>query len=595
MSNKNSNKAVDSKLIQRLYTFIRPFIAWVILALSLTVAIAFLGPYRPLLIQRALDDFVAVGNMEGLTAIMGLIIGTLFAESLLTVANVYLMNWIGQGTLFSIRNAVYAKLLSLHVQYFDKNPIGRLVTRTTNDIEAVDELVSTGVVNLLGDVLRIVFILFFMFSLDVKLTLWSLSTIPVLIWVTNVFKSKVRVSFLNVRDQVARLNSFIQEHIQGMSIVQLFNRENKEYDRFKAINEEHKKAHVKTIYYFSIFWPIVEILSTTGMALVIWFGGASVIVDGLTFGVLVAFIQYVRQFFQPIRDISEKFNTLQSALAATERIVDVLDTKNEITSPENPIQLTEIKGEIEFKNVWFRYLSTKVDSPYILKDISFSVEAGKMVAFVGATGAGKTSIINLISRFYDIQKGEICLDGVSIKNLNLDQLRSSIALVLQDNALFSGSIHDNITLGRSDISREEVISTSKLLGAHQFISNLSDAYDTVLNERGASLSMGQRQIICLIRAMVFNPRILILDEATSNIDSETEHLITKALEVVMKGRTSIVIAHRLSTILHADKIMVMHKGELRETGSHKELIELEDGLYRKLYELQYKDQFVKEI
>jgi len=595
MSNKNSNKAVDSKLIQRLYTFIRPFIAWVILALSLTVAIAFLGPYRPLLIQRALDDYVAVGNMEGLTAIMGLIIGTLFAESLLTVANVYLMNWIGQGTLFSIRNAVYAKLLSLHVQYFDKNPIGRLVTRTTNDIEAVDELVSTGVVNLLGDVLRIVFILFFMFSLDVKLTLWSLSTIPVLIWATNVFKSKVRVSFLNVRDQVARLNSFIQEHIQGMSIVQLFNRENKEYDRFKAINEEHKKAHVKTIYYFSIFWPIVEILSTTGMALVIWFGGASVIVDGLTFGVLVAFIQYVRQFFQPIRDISEKFNTLQSALAATERIVDVLDTKNEITSPENPIQLTEIKGEIEFKNVWFRYLSTKVDSPYILKDISFSVEAGKMVAFVGATGAGKTSIINLISRFYDIQKGEICLDGVSIKNLNLDQLRSSIALVLQDNALFSGSIHDNITLGRSDISREEVISTSKLLGAHQFISNLSDAYDTVLNERGASLSMGQRQIICLIRAMVFNPRILILDEATSNIDSETEHLITKALEVVMKGRTSIVIAHRLSTILHADKIMVMHKGELRETGSHKELIELEDGLYRKLYELQYKDQFVKEI
>jgi len=595
MSNKNSNKAVDSKLIQRLYTFIRPFIAWVILALSLTVAIAFLGPYRPLLIQRALDDFVAVGNMEGLTAIMGLIIGTLFAESLLTVANVYLMNWIRQGTLFSIRNAVYAKLLSLHVQYFDKNPIGRLVTRTTNDIEAVDELVSTGVVNLLGDVLRIVFILFFMFSLDVKLTLWSLSTIPVLIWATNVFKSKVRVSFLNVRDQVARLNSFIQEHIQGMSIVQLFNRENKEYDRFKAINEEHKKAHVKTIYYFSIFWPIVEILSTTGMALVIWFGGASVIVDGLTFGVLVAFIQYVRQFFQPIRDISEKFNTLQSALAATERIVDVLDTKNEITSPENPIQLTEIKGEIEFKNVWFRYLSTKVDSPYILKDISFSVEAGKMVAFVGATGAGKTSIINLISRFYDIQKGEICLDGVSIKNLNLDQLRSSIALVLQDNALFSGSIHDNITLGRSDISREEVISTSKLLGAHQFISNLSDAYDTVLNERGASLSMGQRQIICLIRAMVFNPRILILDEATSNIDSETEHLITKALEVVMKGRTSIVIAHRLSTILHADKIMVMHKGELRETGSHKELIELEDGLYRKLYELQYKDQFVKEI
>ena len=589
MSETKKSKAVDSILIRRLYFFIKPYIIWVCVALTLTLSIAFLGPYRPLLIQQAIDNYISVGDLDGLKGMIGLIFIVLISETIFTIFNMYLMNWIGQGTLFRIRNAVFEKIQSLHVNYFDKNPLGRLVTRTTNDIEAIDELVSTGIVNMLGDTFRIVFILYFMFSMDWKLSLYALSMIPILIWATNVFKNKMRNSFLEVRDQVARLNSFIQEHINGISIVQLFNREKKEYQKYSSINEQHRKAHIRTIYYFSIFWPIVEVLSTIGMALVIWFGGASVLVDGLTFGILVAFIQYVRQFFQPIRDISEKFNTLQSALAATERIVNVLDTENKVDASLNPSLENQIQGEIEFENVWFRY---NPSDPDVLKGISFKVKKGEMVAIVGATGAGKTSIINLITRFYDIREGDIKVDGNSIKSLQLNELRSAIALVLQDNALFSGSIYENITLGRKDISKEDVIEAARLVEADKFIDKLPNGLDFVLHERGSSLSMGQRQLICFIRALVYNPKLLILDEATSNIDSETEELVSKALDVVMKGRTSIVIAHRLSTILHADKIIVMHKGEIREMGNHKELVKKEDGLYRKLYELQYRDQMI---
>lgn len=586
MSEKKTTKAADSQLIRRLYFFIKPYRGLVFLAIALTVSIAFLGPYRPLLIQRAIDDYIVVGDMDGLKSIILLITAILLVESLLTVANLYLMNWIGQSTLYRIRTSVFQKIQSLHIQYFDKNPIGRLVTRTTNDVEAIDELVSTGVVNMMGDMLRILFILYFMFIMDWKLTLLSLSMIPILFWATNVFKNKVRVTFLEVRDQVARLNSFIQEHINGMSIVQLFNRQEREYQRFKEINEEHKNAHIKTIYYFAIFWPLVEILSTVGIALVIWFGGASVLVEGLSFGVLVAFIQYVREFFQPIRDISEKFNTLQSAMAATERIVSVLDSETPVKSGTLVFD-DSVKGNISFKHVWFRYSK---EGQYILKDVSFSIPAGKMMAIVGATGAGKTTIINLITRFYDIQKGQICIDDIPINELQLDALRSQIALVLQDNALFSGTILDNITLGRTDISPEKVIEASKLVGAHEFIQKLPGAYLHEIHERGSSLSMGQRQLICFIRALVYDPKIIILDEATSNIDSETEALVTQALNHLMNGRTSIVIAHRLSTILHADSILVMHKGEVREQGTHKQLLAQEDGLYRKLYELQYRDE-----
>jgi len=398
----------------------------------------------------------------------------------------------------------------------------------------------------------------------------------------------MRVAFLEVRDQIARLNSFIQEHISGISVVQLFNRQKRVGESFQYANEEHKKAHVKTIFYFSIFWPIVEVLASVAMALVVWYGGARALSGTVTFGVLLAFIQYVRQFFQPIRGISEKYNTLQSALASSERIFHILDTPSAIVSPEEPVHLDHVRGKIEFKNVWFRY---DKEGSYILQDVSFVANPGELVAFVGATGAGKSTIINLVTRFYDIEKGEILFDGIDIRNLKLEDLRKQFALVLQDNALFSGTIEQNITLGNSEITQEIIQETAIEVGADTFISKLPDGYQTVLRERGASLSLGQRQLLCFVRAKVYDPKILILDEATSSIDSESEELISKACEKMMKDRTSIVIAHRLSTIQSADKIMVMHKGKIVESGTHEDLLEL-NGVYHRLYELQYQEQVV---
>ena len=374
-----------------------------------------------------------------------------------------------------------------------------------------------------------------------------------------------------------------------MAIVQLFNREEKQKEKFKGINADHRNAHIKTIFYFSIFWPLVEVLASFAMALVVWYGGARALMGGVTFGVLLAFIQYVRQFFNPIRGLSEKYNTLQSALASSERIFDVLDTPNEVAEAEKPVDLAYVDGKIEFDHVFFQY---NEDEELVINDVSFTANPGELLAIVGATGAGKTTIINLLMRFYDINRGQILLDGVDIRDLSLHTLRSRFGLVLQDNALFSGTVHDNITLGNESISRQQVIEAAKEVEAHQFISKLQGGYDFRLRERGASLSMGQRQLICFVRAMVYDPKILILDEATSSVDSETEELVSKACERMMKGRTAIVIAHRLSTIRGADRILVMHKGKIRETGSHQELIGKDDGIYRKLYELQYKEQDV---
>lgn len=587
-SNKSS-KAVDSTLIRRLYSFLKPYQNYLILALLLTLVTAYLGPLRPYLTQIAVDDYIAVNDTSGLFRIILLFIAVLFGEFLLLVSSTYLTRWIGQGALYSLRLAVFEKIQHLHVQFFDRNPIGRLITRTTSDIEALSDLLSSGVVNIIGDIFRIVFILIFMFSLSWELSLVSLITLPVLVYATILFKRLVRVAFLNVRDQIARLNSFVQEHINGMGIVQLFGRERREMERFSKINDDHTKAHVKTVFYFSIFWPVVEVISSVAMALVLWYGGASALGGGVTFGILLAFIQYVRLFFMPIRDLSDKFNTLQSALASSERIFDILDTENKITDAPDAITLQEVKGDIEFKNVWFRYSDTE---DYVLKDVSFKVKAGESLAVVGATGAGKTTLINLINRFYDIQRGQILLDGIDIKTIKLDSLRSSYGLVLQENALFSGTILENITLGNSNISREQVESVINMIEADQFINKLPGGLDYVLHERGASLSMGQRQLICFVRALVYDPTIIILDEATSSVDTETEQLVSNAMQVLLKDRTSLIIAHRLSTIQHADIILVMHKGEIRESGTHRELITIQDGIYRRLYELQYKDQLM---
>mgnify|MGYP002760896933 CR=1 FL=1 len=591
MSNSTTDKAVDSDLLRRLYQFIRPYRWYVLLGIALTLSAAFMGTVRPKLTQIAVDEYIRNKDFQGLLWIVLLLVGALVGEFLLLVANTYLTRWFGQGTLFNLRNAVFQKIQSLHVQFFDKNPIGRLITRTTSDIEALSDLLSDGVVNIIGDMFRIFFILYFMFSMSWELSLVAISVLPILFYATFVFKAKVRVSFLNVRDQISRLNSFVQEHINGMAIVQLFSKEEREREKFKDINAAHRDAYIETIFYFAIFWPLVEIIASLAMALVIWYGGGRALMGQVTFGILLAFVQYVRDFFRPIQGLSEKFNTLQSALASSERIFNVLDTENEITDPDKPEYIGKVNGEIEFKNVWFGYNKEET----VLRDVSFKAKPGKTIAFVGATGAGKSTIINLLLRYYDIDEGAIKIDGKDIRDLTLQELRSNFALVLQDNALFSGSIMENITLGNPKISKEEVIATSREIGADTFINKLPNGYNYKLNERGKSISMGQRQLICFIRAMVYDPNILILDEATSSIDSETEETVNKAFKKLMEGRTSIVIAHRLSTIQGADKILVMHKGEIRERGTHEQLVEKEEGIYRKLYELQYKDELLPTV
>jgi ATP-binding cassette subfamily B protein len=583
---KNKNKAVDRKLVQRLYFFVKPYRWYIVLAIVLTLLSAFLGSVIPKLSQQAIDNYIAEGDTQGLRSIILLIVYALAGDFLLTVITTYITRWFGQGALYNLRVEVFNKIQSLHVQFFDKNPIGRLITRTTNDIEALSELLSSGVVTMIGDLLRIIFILYFMFGMNVKLTIISLAVLPMLFYLTFWFKSKVRVAFLEVRDQVARLNSFVQEHINGMDIVRLFNKQSTEFDKFKSINESHTQVQIKTIFYFAIFWPAVEMISSFAMALVVWYGGAQALSSELTVGILLAFIQYVRQFFRPIQQLSEKYNTLQSAFAASERIFGVLDESNKVANPLNPIEQEITNGEISFRNVWFKYNDNE---DYVSKSLNFTVNPGETVAIVGATGAGKSTIINLLMRFYEFNKGEIKIDGFDIKKLNPTELRKKIALVLQDTILFSGTIFENITLNREDITKERVVEAAKLIGAHNFIEKLPNGYEHELKERGDSLSMGQRQLISFLRALVYDPTILVLDEATSNIDSETEALVNDACIKLVEGRTSIIIAHRLSTIQHADRIIVMHKGEIREMGSHQELLKNKDGIYKKLYELQFQE------
>ena len=587
---KTLKKAADKTLIKRLYFYIQPFVRYIALAIVLSLAVAYLGTVRPKLTQIAVDDYIAFNNFEGLFTVILLLFGALFGEFILLMVNTYLTRWFGQNALYSLRSAVFEKIRSLHVQYFDRSPIGRLITRTTSDVEALSELLSDGVVAIIGDLFRIFFILYFMFSMNWELSLVTIAILPVLFYATFWFKERVRVSFLKVRDQISHLNSFVQEHINGMKVVQLFNREQYQHEKFQKINQKHKEAHIETIFYFSIFWPLVEVFASFAMALIVWYGGGRALMGGVSFGVLLAFIQYARQFFQPIRGLSEKFNTLQSALASSERIFEVLDTEHQINTSDNPSVLNNPKGHISFKNVWFRYND---EENWILQDISFEVQPGEHLAIVGATGAGKTTIINLILRFYEIQKGSICIDGIDIRELELSELRTLFGLVLQDHSLFTGTVYENISLGNPEISLVKVKKAAEDVEASRFIKKLPGEYEYVLKKQGSALSMGQKQLICFVRALVYNPLIMVLDEATSSVDSETEALVNIASKKAMKGRTTIAIAHRLSTIQDAHTILVMHKGQIREVGTHHELLEQENGIYRKLYELQYKDQSVQ--
>ena len=569
-----------------------PYKGWVALAFFLVLAAAFLGPLRPKLVQVAIDDYIIVGDLDGLQRIVIILICVLLGEGILSFINSYLTQWIGQRAIYDVRTKVYRHIQQQSLGFFDRTPIGKLITRTTSDVESLSDVLSAGVVTILGNMFRIIFIAMFMFSLNWVLALVTLAALPMMIYVTFWFRKKVRVQYRETRKQVARLHSFLQEHITGMSIVQLFNREKEELRRFTDINSDHRQAQIKTIFYFALFWPAVDIIASIATGLVLWVGGLRAMDNVLTVGVLIAFIQYARQFFEPIRNLSDQYNTLQSAMAGAERIFGLLGEDHTIKETENPVKVDTFEGEIEFKNVWFTYdKNTEEDKEpnWILRDVSFTVKKGQTCAIVGATGAGKTTIINLLLRFYEIDRGEILVDGIDIKKMRLSDLRRHIGLVLQDVFLFSGSIERNITLDNAEIDEEAMIEAARVIGADGFIERLELGYQHDVRERGASLSHGQRQLLSFVRALVYNPSILVLDEATSSIDTETEEIIQNAMEHLLKGRTSIVIAHRLSTIQDADTILVMHRGQLREKGSHQELLAL-DGLYRRLYELQYKEQ-----
>jgi len=578
-------KAYDSRLMKRLLGYIKPYKYYVLFAILLNVVVAGLGPVRPVLTKIAIDDYIAKSDYNGLMIIGLLLFGSLLFQAFIQYFLTYYTQYLGQKTLYDLRMQIFNHIQKLALKFFDKTPIGRIVTRATNDVEALGELFSSGIVMVFSDVFIILWILVFMFTMDVPLSLVTLSVLPVLIYATFLFRKKVRERYRDVRLHLARLNSYMQEHVTGMSVVQIFNKEKEEYKKFSSINDDYKTANVKSIFYYAIFYPTVELLSSIAVGLIIWYGGGETIQAATTVGTLFAFLQFTEMFFRPIRDLSEKYNIMQTAMASSERIFKLLDNQTFINNPENPVKLEDPKGSIEFKNVWFAYNSDE----YVLKDINFSINPGETVAIVGHTGAGKTSTINILTRFYDIQKGKILLDGVDISTLDKYELRKNISLVLQDVFLFSGTVESNINLNNPDISFERVKKAAEIVGADKFIMDLPNQYKEPVKERGATLSVGQKQLISFARALAYDPKILILDEATSSIDTETEILIKKAIEKLLVGRTAIVIAHRLSTIQNSDKIIVLHKGEIRETGNHQQLL-AKKGIYYKLYQLQYKDQ-----
>lgn len=594
---KDAAKGLDARLLWRIIFYLAPYKLWVAIAFVTVITAAFLGPLVPKLVQVAIDRYVVPGDLDGLNGHIVILILVLTGEALLSFFNAYLTQWIGQQAIYDLRTKVFDHILRQPLSFFNKTPIGRLITRVTSDVESLSNVLSAGVVTILGDMFKLIFIAYFMFSLNWVLALVTLAVLPIMIRVTFWFRAVVRDQYRETRKQVARLNAFLQEHVTGMSIVQLFGREREEADRFSKINDDHRVAQIKTIFYFALFWPAIDLIASTALGLVIWVGGLRALGGTLTLGVLVAFIQYARQFFDPIRNLSDQYNTLQSAMAGAERIFDLLDDDQALTVAESPKPLARLSGRIEFDHVWFSYAApagynAEADPDgveWVLRDVSFVVEPGQTVAVVGATGAGKTTIISLLLRFYDIQRGSIRVDGVDIRELDLSQLRRHIGLVLQDVFLFSGSVHRNVTLENDEISSETVQAAARAIGADRFIDRLPEGYDQEVRERGLSLSHGQRQMLSFVRALVYDPEILVLDEATSSVDTETEEAIQTALETLMKGRTSMVIAHRLSTIKHADVILVMHRGQIREQGRHDELLAL-DGLYRRLYDLQYRDQ-----
>ena len=581
MKKSKTGEVLNIPLLKRVIVFAKPYKTQFIIAAISAIILSFLAPARPMLINYAIDNYILIQDASNLLRITIILISLLFLEGFIQFFYMYLSNWIGQHVILDLRKKIFKHILSLKMKYFDNTPIGTLVTRSVSDIETIADIFSQGLLVIIAELLKLVIVIIVMFYTDWRLTIIALSTIPVLLIATNWFKKNIKTSFQDVRTQVSNINSFVQEHLVGMNIVQIFNREEAEFKKFKEINAQHRDANIRSIWAYSIFFPVVELLSALSLAMVVWWWTNGVLEGEMEFGKILTFILYIHMLFRPIRQLADRFNTLQMGMVSSERVFRVLDDESQITQTGND-KIMEVKGDISFKNVWFAYN----DEDWVLKGLSLDVKSGESLALVGATGAGKTSVINLLSRFYEYSKGSIELDGKNIRNINTSDLRNHVGVVLQDVFLFSDTVHNNITINNKEISREQVIEAAKAVGAHEFIMKLPDDYGYSVRERGAMLSAGQRQLISFIRAYVYNPAILILDEATSSIDTESEEIIQHAISKLTENRTSIIIAHRLATIQKATNILVMDAGKVVEHGSHSELL-TKNGVYKNLFELQF--------